>query len=170
MYTSGTTGVPKGVQATSYQFVQLLHAIVPVLAHIMGVADKHVYVANLPQAHIFEATCEFLALALGAPLGFATPFTLTDSSPGLASGTKSDMRLLRPTIMIAVPLVLERMRKEIFVKLESRSPISAPLFNYLMDYKTRWTVKGTFCCFKGFCSFEIIFLRLRYSYCKCSFV
>ena len=158
------------MQATSYQFVQLLHAILPVLAHIMGVADKHVYVAYLPQAHIFEATCEFLALALGAPLGFATPFTLTDSSPGLASGTKSDMRLLRPTIMIAVPLVLERMRKEIFVKLESRSPISAPLFNYLMDYKTRWTVKGTFCCFKGFCSFEIIFLRLRYSYCKCSFV
>lgn len=134
--------MPKGVQATSYQFVQLLHAILPVLAHIMGIADKHMYVAYLPQAHIFEATCEFLALALGAPLGFANPFTLTDSAPGLAKGTPSDLRLLQPTIMIAVPLVLERMRKEIFVKLESRTKISAPLFNYLMEYKIKWTSRG----------------------------
>lgn len=142
MYTSGTTGVPKGVQATSYQYIRLLHTILPVLAHIMGESERHVYVAYLPQAHIFEATCEFLAVALGAPIGFATPFTLSDSSPGLAKGQVSDMRLLKPTIMIAVPLVLERMKKEIFAKLDARSPISAPLFNYLMDYKIRWAVKG----------------------------
>ncbi|KAF7493467.1 Long-chain-fatty-acid--CoA ligase 4 [Sarcoptes scabiei] len=142
MYTSGTTGVPKGVQATSYQMIQLLRTILPVLKEIMYCADKEMYVAYLPQAHIFEATCEFLALALGAPIGFATPFTLTDSAPGLAPGTKSDLFLLQPTIMIAVPLVLERMRKEIYSKLEKRSPISAPLFNYLMDYKIRWTKKG----------------------------
>lgn len=142
MYTSGTTGVPKGVQATSSQFIHLLYAILPVLAHIMGISEQHMYVAYLPQAHIFEATCELLALVLGAPLGFAHPHTLTESAPGLAKGTSSDLKLLQPTIMIAVPLVLERMRKEIFAKLEARSPISAPLFNYLMDYKIRWTAKG----------------------------
>lgn len=142
VYTSGTTGVPKGVQATSNQFINLLRAILPVLESIVDCSEQNMYVAYLPQAHIFEATCELLALALGAPIGFANPFTLTDSAPGLAPGTKSDLRLLQPTIMIAVPLVLERMRKEIYTKLEARSPISAPLFNYLMDYKIRWTKKG----------------------------
>nr|XP_027203699.1 long-chain-fatty-acid--CoA ligase 4-like [Dermatophagoides pteronyssinus] len=142
MYTSGTTGIPKGVQATSSQMIHLMRTILPVLKNAIGRAHEEMYVAYLPQAHIFEATCEFLALALGAPLGFANPFTLTDSAPGLAPGTESDLRLLKPTIMIAVPLVLERMRKEIYTKLEARSPISSPLFNYLMDYKIRWTQKG----------------------------
>lgn len=142
MYTSGTTGVPKGVQATSYQMVNAMRTILPVLAGVMGKAHNEMYVAYLPQAHIFEATCEFLALVIGAPIGFANPFTLTESAPGLAPGTKSDLRLLQPTIMIAVPLVLERMRKEIYSKLEARSPISSPLFNYLMDYKIKWTQKG----------------------------
>ncbi|OTF72234.1 hypothetical protein BLA29_004791, partial [Euroglyphus maynei] len=142
LYTSGTTGIPKGVQATSSQMIHLMRTILPVLKNAIGRAHEEMYVAYLPQAHIFEATCEFLALALGAPLGFANPFTLTDSAPGLAPGTQSDLCLLKPTIMIAVPLVLERMRKEIYAKLEARSPISAPLFNYLMDYKIRWTQKG----------------------------
>lgn len=141
IYTSGTTGVPKGVQVTSGAMINLLHAILPVLAHIMYVR-RHIYVAYLPQAHIFEATCELLAIVFSTPIGFAHPFTLTDSSHGLAPGQMSDLRLLKPTIMIAVPLVLERMRKEIFAKLESRSPISSTVFNYLMDYKIYWTQKG----------------------------
>jgi len=52
------------------------------------------------------------------------------------------MKLLRPTSMITVPLVLDRMLKEIYDKLKSRTPITAPLFTYLMDYKIYWTTKG----------------------------
>ncbi len=41
-----------------------------------------------------------------------------------------------------MPLVLDRILKEIYQKLNSRSPIAAQLFTYLMEYKIYWTSKG----------------------------
>jgi long-chain acyl-CoA synthetase len=67
---------------------------------------------------------------------------MTDSSPGLSKGQISDIKLLRPTIMLAVPLVLDRILKEISHKLNTRSPIAEQLFTYLMDYKIYWKSKG----------------------------
>lgn len=81
----------------------------------------------------------------GVRLGYASPFTLTDTAPGLCHGEKSDIRLLKPTIMITVPLVLERIVKEINNKLRSRTPISLPMFQYLMKYKSFWTKIGFKC-------------------------
>lgn len=144
VFTSGSTGVPKGVQLTSNQMIQVCHQMLPSLSEYIGNGLKNIYVAYLPQAHIFESTCEFLIFGLGIPIGFASPFTLTESSPGLAPNTKSDLVLLRPTFMISVPLVLQRIQKQIYNKLESRSSIFIPLFNYLMKYKIIWTQKGMF--------------------------
>ena len=44
--------------------------------------------------------------------------------------------------MTAVPLVLDRILKEIYEKLNARTPLSAPLFTYLMEYKIRWKSRG----------------------------
>ncbi|XP_027201964.2 long-chain-fatty-acid--CoA ligase 4-like [Dermatophagoides pteronyssinus] len=142
VFTSGSTGIPKGVQLTSNQMIQVCHQMLPSLSEYICNGQKNIYVAYLPQAHIFESTCEFLIFALGIPIGFASPFTLTESSPGLATNTKSDLVLLRPTFMISVPLVLQRIQKQIYNKLESRSSFHVQLFNYLMKYKIDWTEKG----------------------------
>jgi long-subunit acyl-CoA synthetase (AMP-forming) len=75
-------------------------------------------------------------------VGYSSPFTLTDSSPGLAKGQTGDAKLLSPTFMTAVPLVLDRILKELYEKLNARSSISAPLFTYLMQYKIRWKSRG----------------------------
>jgi hypothetical protein len=44
--------------------------------------------------------------------------------------------------MTTVPLGLDRILKEIYYKLNSKSLISGQLFTYLMDYKIYWTSKG----------------------------
>lgn len=67
---------------------------------------------------------------------------MTDTSPGVVSGQVGDLKLLKPTVIVSVPLILDRIVKEIYLKLNSRSPILPPLFNYLMDYKIRWTKRG----------------------------
>ena len=51
-------------------------------------------------------------------------------------------RHIQPQFFIAVPLVLERILKEIYRKLNAKSPLAAPLFDYAMQYKIRWTQRG----------------------------
>lgn len=144
-YTSGTTSSPKGVFGTISNAREAGIAMLPVLEKFMEEPEKHIYVAYLPQAHVLEASLELIALLGGCRLGFATPFTLYESAPGLAEGEICDLKLLKPTIMTTVPLVLDRMRKEMYNKLANRTPVSVGLFNYLMDYEIYWTQKGYKC-------------------------
>ena len=70
---------------------------------------------------------------------------MTDSAPGLVSGQKCDIKLLKPTVITAVPLVLDRILKEVNEKLRSRTPVSEPIFKFLIDYKATWTKRGYTC-------------------------
>ena len=136
MYTSGTSGVPKGVIGTQRKLKKAAMAI--------GQVDgpNHTYITYLPQAHILEATIELFLFLGGVKIGFSTPFTLNESALGQAEGTVCDLRLLKPTIMTTVPLVLDRIRKEMYAKLKAKTPVSTEIFNYLIDYKSNWIQKG----------------------------
>ncbi|XP_054162447.1 long-chain-fatty-acid--CoA ligase 4-like [Oppia nitens] len=143
MYTSGTTGNPKAVCISHRQLMASLKALVSNTTEQMARdADRHVYMSYLPLAHILGFTFEMFLLFGGVRIGYSSPFTLTDSSPGHVSGQVGDARLLKPSSMTAVPLVLDRIYKEIYDKLNARTPISAPLFTYLMEYKIRWKTRG----------------------------
>ena len=135
MYTSGTSGLPKGVIGTQRQLKEAAMAMGQVVRDVIMEGPRHTYIAYLPQAHILEATIELFLFLGGVKIGFATPFTLNESAPGLSNGTTCDLQLLRPTIMTTVPLVLDRIRKEMYDKLRARTVVSTDIFNYLMDYR-----------------------------------
>ncbi|CAG2121815.1 unnamed protein product, partial [Medioppia subpectinata] len=124
MYTSGTTGNPKAVCISHKSLMASLKVLLSNTTDDMsdGV-DNHSYMSYLPLAHILGFTFEMFLLFGGVRIGYSSPFTLTDTSPGLAKGQLGDARLLQPTSMTAVPLVLDRILKEIYEKLNSRSPI-----------------------------------------------
>ena len=49
-------------------------------------------------------------LASGTAIGYGTPLTLTDTSNKIKKGTKGDATVLQPTLMAAVPAILDRVR------------------------------------------------------------
>ncbi|CAG2120034.1 unnamed protein product, partial [Medioppia subpectinata] len=143
MYTSGTTGQPKAVRISHRSLMASLRSLHGYSAdNIPDGIHNQTYMSYLPLAHILGFTFEMYLFFAGARIGYSSAQTLTDSSPGLASGQSGDVTLLRPTSMTAVPLVMDRLLKQIYEKLNARSALSAPLFTYLMDYKIRWTGRG----------------------------
>ena len=119
MYTSGTTGAPKGVV--------LAHS--NVLASMAGLNDsadltnQDVYLAYLPLAHIMEMAAECLMMALGAAIGYGSPQTLTDTGLKLAPGSRGDAPTLQPTFMVFAPAVLDRVRQAVQAKFAAASPL-----------------------------------------------
>lgn len=106
MYTSGSTGPPKGVSVTHENFVAGVAGLVHVLKD--SVSTNEVVLAYLPLAHILEMVIENLVLFFGATMGYGTTRTLSDTS---VRGCVGDMRALQPTILVGVPQIWETIKK-----------------------------------------------------------
>lgn len=48
--------------------------------------------------------------AIGSSIGYGSPLTLTDTSNKIKRGTKGDATVLMPTLLAAVPAILDRVR------------------------------------------------------------
>ncbi|NYI41168.1 AMP-dependent synthetase/ligase [Demequina lutea] len=97
VYTSGTTGNPKGVELTHRNLVEhaLNAAAYPDLHEVTKPGNR--LLLFLPLAHVLARHLEILSLASGMTIGFApSPATLP-----------SDLKTFKPHWMIAVPRVLE---------------------------------------------------------------
>ena len=142
MYTSGTTGNPKGVILTNKQFVNGLFNLLRRDLENDSICFNSVFAGYLPMAHLFGYIMNLGMFISDSQIAFCSPLTLLDSSSAHIPGQVGDIKLIRPEFLVAVPLVLERILKEIYRKLNERSPLATPMFNYLMDYKIRWTSRG----------------------------
>ena len=71
------------------------------------------YIGYLPLAHVLELLAEASVLMYGIKIGYSSAHTLTNKSTKVKAGSKGDANYLRPTLMCAVPLILERVYKSI---------------------------------------------------------
>lgn len=139
MYTSGSTGQPKGVLLTHRNIMATIKSFSHVTKDFVRDPLANVGCAYLPLAHIFEFCLESMMLYHGVRFGFANPQTLTNSSPGLYPGESGDVAILKPTVIIMVPLVLDRIVSGVKAGIKSKGYFKEQLVSYLLDYKTKWT-------------------------------
>ena len=142
MYTSGSTGTPKAVMITHQSLTASIRSVLDTIFSELDIESDDVFLGYLPLAHIFELVSELSLLMVGVPIGYSTVQTMTDSSTAVKRGCKGDMTVVRPTIMPCVPLILDRIRKNVLEKVQRNNRILRGIFEFSLDYKTFWTRKG----------------------------
>lgn len=106
VYTSGTTGKPKGVMLTHRNVVSDVQAV---LERIAPTQDD-VFLSFLPLSHTFERTGGYyLPIAAGCCVAFARSVALL----------ANDLKTVRPTVLVSVPRIYERVHAKL---LETLSP------------------------------------------------
>jgi long-chain acyl-CoA synthetase len=123
IYTSGTTGRPKGVMLSHANMLTNAHACLDTFE----VRSNDLFLSFLPLSHTFERTLGYyLAVMTGATVAYAR------SIPQLSE----DMQTIRPTLLISVPRIYERIYGAIKNKLEEGSPLKRKLFHLAVE--TGW--------------------------------
>ncbi|XP_016902818.1 long chain acyl-CoA synthetase 8 isoform X1 [Cucumis melo] len=126
MYTSGSTGFPKGVMISHGNIVATVAGVTTVIPKLNS---DDVYLAYLPLAHVLELAAEAVILSAGLAMGYGSPLTMTDTSSKIKKGTKGDVSVLKPTIMTAVPAILDRVRDGVLKKVEEKGGLVKKLFH-----------------------------------------
>ncbi|MCB9831499.1 MAG: AMP-binding protein [Planctomycetes bacterium] len=106
VYTSGTTGNPKGVRL---RHGNILHNV-RVLPDMVGLGPGDRYLSFLPTWHSFERTLEYCLLAAGSAIHYSDKARL-----------RHDMPRVRPTIMAGVPRLWESLVASVLGKIERSS-------------------------------------------------
>lgn len=138
MYTSGTTGNPKGVVHSIGGLTQGAHGLSAQLIELLGKEENETYVAYLPAAHIFEFICEMIILMRGILLCFGSPRTLTDAF----ARPCGDITLFNPFFLIGVPRVFETIKKTVESKLPPVGSIRRTIFDRAYESRRAALLRG----------------------------
>ncbi|CAN4112304.1 unnamed protein product [Withania somnifera] len=134
MYTSGTTGEPKGVILTNCAFMGEVLSMDQLLVETDKEGTREdVYFSFLPLAHIFDQIIETYCIYRGASIGFWQ---------GDIRYLIEDLLVLKPTIFCGVPRVYDRIYTGVMEKIEAGGTLKKLLFQYAYNYKLRNMEKG----------------------------
>jgi len=119
VYTSGTTGSPKGVVLTHANLLGNVDGVLQVLA--LGPDD--VALSFLPLSHVFERTVAFIFMTSGVSTIFA-------ESPETVG---RDLKLVRPTVMTGVPRAFEKLYARVLAGGQQATGLRRRIFDMAVE-------------------------------------
>ena len=127
LYTSGTTGVSKGVMITQ----RMYSAAIPANDKIMDLTEKDVIMCFLPFTHVFERAWSYWCLSRGCQLAI-------NLRP---QDIQMTLREVHPTCMAAVPRFWEKVYSGVQEKIGSSSPMQRKLMLDALSVGRRYNVE-----------------------------
>ncbi|MDO5531115.1 long-chain fatty acid--CoA ligase [Sutterella sp.] len=120
VYTSGTTGNPKGVMLTHRNVLSNLKGV---LKSLQPRSDE-VLLSFLPLSHTFERTASYyLAVGIGLTLAFNRSIALL----------ADDLKTIRPTLLMSVPRVYDMIYGKLRDGLAKQSKVVQYMFNWAVE-------------------------------------
>ncbi|MDI1472570.1 Long-chain-fatty-acid--CoA ligase [Thermodesulfovibrio sp. N1] len=133
LYTSGTTGISKGVLLSHKNIISDVDAVYQTIEY--GPNDR--FFSVLPLHHVYEQTCGLICpIAGGATIAYASSLK--------SKVLIEEMRYVKPTVMLTVPLLLEKIVEGIIRKVKESGILKKLIFNSL-----RITARNLDKLFKG---------------------
>jgi len=116
VYTSGTTGQPKGVMLTHRNIVSNVVASMEVLP----IAGSYTALSFLPLSHSFERTVDYCYFYMGCTIAYAES----------VATVAANLQEVKPHIFVSVPRVYEKVLSKVQENVAASSPIRQKLFNW----------------------------------------
>jgi long-chain acyl-CoA synthetase len=124
VYTSGTTGQPKGVMLPHRCFVDMAHSALQVFD--IGPDDESL--SFLPYSHVFERiNGVFVGLVAGGSAWISRG----------ATSLLDDLHECRPTVMVSVPRVYEKMHQQVMATVRGLPPHRRAIFRWAVQQGRR---------------------------------
>jgi len=118
LYTSGTTGTPKGVVLTHSNIVSNIQATID----IFPLHRNDVGISFLPLSHIFERMLDFAYVRQGVAVAYAESF----------EALPQNLLEVRPTVMAVVPRVLEKVHEKVHEMVAKAPGVRQKIFRWAM--------------------------------------
>ena len=140
IFTSGTTGVPKGVMLTHRNYLAQLE----IIHNVLDVKQGDMWLSVLPVWHSFERFIQYVSLVFKSGIAYSKP---------VASVMLADFQTINPDWMCGVPRLWESLAQGIFRAMRKTGGIKLALFNFFVAVGKKYAkakdyVFGRICQFK----------------------
>lgn len=125
IFTSGTTGMPKGVILTHKNFL----AQIPDLNGRIPMKPGELALSVLPVWHSFERECEYIIMSSAGAIFYSKP---------IGSVILQDLAEGNPVLMPSVPRIWEAVYSGVIKTIKKKGGISLALFNFFLKVSLLW--------------------------------
>lgn len=120
LYTSGTTGDPKGVMLSHNN----LHSNVRAAQTCLPIDERDSTLSFLPLSHVFQRMVDYLLFNRGCTIAYARSI----------EQVPEDLRAVKPTIVVSVP----RLYEKVYAKVMDASGLKGSLVEWSTKVGRRW--------------------------------